>query len=88
MSNADETLSNANEASSNEQLEENPFTGVNYNMIQFVQLSRIYDVLMTLVQIQNPNAAQALLDYHRNGDLMGPSPVYTGEFIADGPPGE
>lgn len=65
------------------QEEENPFTGVSFNMLMFVQLSRVYDTLMTLVQIQSPAAAEALLEYHRKGVLLGPTPAYTGEFVAD-----
>lgn len=52
-------------------------------MIQFTQLSRIYDVLMTLVQIQSPTAAMALLEAHSEGKLVNPSPQYTGEFLFD-----
>ena len=62
---------------------EDPFTGDSYNMVQFVQLSRIYDVLMTLVQLQNPTAAERLLAAHANGDLVNPSPQYTGDFLFD-----
>ena len=60
-----------------------PFSGSEYNMVQFVQLSRIYDVLMTLVQIQDPTAASRLLEAHAEGHLVSPSPQYTGDFIFD-----
>lgn len=63
--------------------EENHFTGENYNIVQFVQLSRIYDVLMTLVQIDSPAAAEKLLAAHSEGHLVNPSPQYTGEFLFD-----
>lgn len=63
---------------------DNPFaTGPEYNLINFVQLSRIYDVLMTLVQIQDPAAAERLLATHAEGHLVNPSPQYTGEFVFD-----
>lgn len=64
--------------------EDNPFVGTNYNIIQFTQLSRIYDVLMTLVQIQDPTAALRLISAHAEGILLSPSPQYTGQFVADG----
>ena len=60
-----------------------PFKGAEYNMVQFVQLSRIYDVLMTLVQISSPTAAERLLAAHAEGHLVNPSPQYTGEFLFD-----
>ena len=63
--------------------EQNPFEGSEYNMVQFVQLSRIYDVLMTLVQIQSPTACERLLEAHAEGHLVNPSPQYTGEFLFD-----
>ena len=59
------------------------FHGAQYNMVQFVQLSRIYDVLMTIVQLQDPTAAENLLGAHGQGKLVNPSPQYTGEFMWD-----
>lgn len=60
-----------------------PFHADNYNEIEFTQLSKIYDVLMTLVQLQNPTAAARLQEAHAKGVLVGPSPVFSGEFLYD-----
>ena len=63
--------------------EQDPFSEDNYRIIQFVQLSRIYDALVTLIQIQDPTAAAHLLEVHAQGGLVAPSPDYSGEFLWD-----
>jgi len=60
-----------------------PFSATNYPEIQFTQLSKIYDALMTLIQLQNPTAAARLQEAHSKGVLVGPSPVFSGEFLWD-----
>lgn len=66
-----------------EQGSQNPFSEENYPEIQFTQLSRIYDVLMTLVQLQSPTAAERLVEAHSKGTLVAPSPLFSGEFLFD-----
>lgn len=60
---------------------QDPFHPDNYNEIQFTQLSRIYDVLLTIVQLENPTAAARLIEAHSKGTLVAPAPLFSGEFL-------
>lgn len=41
-----------------------------------IQLSRVYDALMVLIRMGDPDAFNAILEAHSNGKLIGPAPMY------------
>lgn len=52
-------------------------------MGQFILSARIYDVLMALLQIQNPEYARDLLEMHASGTVVGPTPAFNGVFLTN-----
>lgn len=63
--------------------EDDPFDYRNVGTLQFIMLSRIYDILMLDLQGRNPEAAKQLLDLHSQGYILGPPPAMNGEFLTD-----
>lgn len=59
------------------------FAPENIGTVHFIQLGRIYDVLMGIYTHLNPVAAENLLNLHLEGSLMGPSPLFNGKFVSD-----
>lgn len=47
----------------------------NLELVTFIQLTRVYDVLMALLTEQNPEKAQALHDLHERGDFITSPPA-------------
>lgn len=47
----------------------------NLELVTFIQLSRIYDVLMALFQETAPEKAEVLFDMHSRGDFLTPAPA-------------
>lgn len=60
-----------------------PYTPENIQIIQYITLARIYDVLMAMLTIQDKNKATQLLELHAQGKLLGPTPEFDGSFITD-----
>lgn len=59
------------------------FSPENIGTVHFIQLGRIYDVLMGIYTHLNPTAAENLINLHLEGSLMGPSPLFNGKFVSD-----
>jgi hypothetical protein len=67
-----------------EQQESNDaFAPENIGAVSAIIGMRIYDVLMSLLMVQDSDAADRLLSLHASGALMGPSPSLSGNFIFD-----
>lgn len=41
-----------------------------------IQLSRVYDVLVTLLRVQNPELAKMIVSEHAQGKLLSPPPRF------------
>lgn len=52
-------------------------------MGQFILSARIYDVLMALLQKQDPEYALDLLEMHAKGIIVGSAPSFNGAFLTD-----
>lgn len=59
------------------------FAPENIGVVNFIQLGRIYDTLMAILQNLSPEDAEILLKTHFEGSLMGPSPRFNGNFVTD-----
>lgn len=62
-------------------LADDPFSPENVQVLQYITLARIYDVLMASLTLENPETANQILELHRVGKLLGPPPGFTGEFM-------
>jgi len=62
-------------------MSQDPFSPQNVQILQFITLSRIYDVLMAVLSNTDPEAAKNVLKLHAEGKLLGPPPNMTGEFL-------
>lgn len=62
---------------------EDPFSPENIGVVHFIQLGRIYDVLMAMLTDTNPQAAKELLELHATGALVGGQPFFNGKFVYD-----
>lgn len=51
--------------------------------INFIQLSRVYDVLMAILSHMDKDKASELLEAHANGVIYSTSPFFTGDFLTD-----
>lgn len=51
--------------------------------LNFITLGRIYDVLFSLLDEQNPDKATFLADLHRAGGFLMSSPRFTAHFVDD-----
>lgn len=60
-----------------------PFAPGNVEVLQYITLARIYDVLMVQLQASNPEIAAQVLEHHKAGTLLGPQPVLNGTFLSD-----
>lgn len=60
-----------------------PFSPDNVQILQYITLARIYDVLMVNLQASNPEIAAQLLEHHRQGTIVGPQPILNGKFLSD-----
>lgn len=60
-----------------------PFSQSNLAISQFILSARIYDVLMTMLNCEHPQAAADLLELHASGAFLGPQPSFNGQFITD-----
>lgn len=60
-----------------------PFSQEEAPGVQLIVQMRIYDALMALLTELAPDKAQALMELHEQGTLMGNSPAFTGTFVAD-----
>lgn len=74
---ASDPFHNGGEASV-DPFEGNPAAGLN-----FIMLSRIYDVLMAQLRVSSPDTARDLLASHMSGLLLGPTPWMNGQFVTD-----
>lgn len=63
--------------------ENDPLSPHNAPGISLIVLMRVYDVLMGLYTEANPDQARTLMEIHAAGSLLGPSPVFNGEFMSD-----
>jgi hypothetical protein len=66
----------------NEQ-EQEVVVGDDLAMGQFILSARIYDVLMALLQKQDPEYALDLLEMHSKGIIVGSAPSFNGAFLTD-----
>lgn len=64
---------------------EDPFAPENIGILQFIMLSRIYDLLMVDLNERRPEVANQILEMHRRGAIFGPAPVLSGQFLASDP---
>lgn len=58
-----------------------PFSPENIQILQYITLARIYDVLVTNLTKTDPEAANQILELHRTGKLLGPPPGFDGTFL-------
>lgn len=79
----DEKIRESVEEILNDTAADDPFSPENIGILQFIMLSRIYDLLMLDLDMRNPEAAKKVLEIHRRGALMGVPPVLNGEFLSD-----
>lgn len=63
---------------------DSPFHPDNAQMLNFIMLARIYDVLVTILRDSDEESALALMEVHFKGQLMTPPPWWNGEFLSDG----
>lgn len=47
----------------------------NIPLVTLIQITRVYDVLMALLQEQNPEKAEVLYKIHEQGDIMTSAPA-------------
>lgn len=66
-----------------QQNETDPFSPENIGVVHFIQLGRIYDVLMGIFSTIDKEKAHDLLEIHSKGAFMGPEPRFSGNFITD-----
>jgi len=52
-----------------------------FYMMQFIVLSRIYDVLMTQLMVDDAEKGEHLLGLHAEGGLLMPEPTFNGVFV-------
>lgn len=64
---------------------EDPFAPQNIGILQFIMLSRIYDLFMIDLNERRPEVAKQVLELHRRGAILGTAPVLSGQFMADDP---
>lgn len=62
-------------------LSADPFSPENIQVLHYITLARIYDVLMANLTETNPEAANSILELHRTGKLLGPPPGFDGTFM-------
>lgn len=62
---------------------DDPFSPENIGVVHFIQLGRIYDVLMGIFSTIDKDKAHDLLEIHSKGAFMGPEPRFSGNFITD-----
>lgn len=60
-----------------------PFAPENIGILQFIMLSRIYDLLMVDLNERRPEVAAQILELHRKGAILGTAPVLSGQFLAN-----
>jgi hypothetical protein len=63
--------------------ENDPFSAENINTVLFIQQSRIYDTLMSILTLLDKDVAKDLLELHSSGNILTPMPVFNGNFITD-----
>lgn len=52
---------------------------INALPVLVIQLSRVYDVLIALLRVENPEVAKNIVAEHRRGNLLSPPPTYVFE---------
>jgi hypothetical protein len=60
-----------------------PFSQAEAPGISLVVLLRIYDVLMGMYTEMAPEKADALIEAHLKGTLLGPTPAFSGQFLTN-----
>lgn len=66
-----------------EEVEQDPFAPENIGIVNFIMMGRIYDVLFTILQDTDSEAASRLFEAHSKGYLIGPPPDFNGEFLSN-----
>lgn len=62
---------------------DDPFHPDNVGTLNFIMLSRIYDLLMLDLDARYPEKAKQVLDLHLKGYILGPPPELNGEFLSN-----
>lgn len=50
--------------------------------VSLIVLMRLYDVMMGMYSEMNPDAAEAMIEAHGQGILLGTTPAFSGQFVA------
>lgn len=58
-------------------------TDVPFEQLNFIMLSRIYDVLMAQLAKDHPETHRDLLAAHMSGLILGTEPWMNGQFVTD-----
>lgn len=60
-----------------------PFSPENLAKAQFFVSCRIYDVLIAILKHADAAVARDILELHLQGNILGPSPSFNGNFLTD-----
>lgn len=63
--------------------EYDPLSDENLPIINFIQMGRLYDVGMAILTKMDKAAAEDLMQLHQEGNLVGFSPSFNGQFLSD-----
>ena len=59
------------------------FSPDNIGVVHFIVQARILDTLYAILAHHNPDGHRDLLEAHAQGLLLGPSPLFAGQFLTD-----
>lgn len=62
-----------------EQLNNSQALEDNLPLVSYIMLHRIYDLLTIISNHLDPEKTSKMVEYHKEGYLLGPSPAYTPE---------
>jgi hypothetical protein len=55
------------------------FAPENFNVVMLIQMMRVYDVLLALLSVDNPQKAAQLAEMHEKGLTFTPAPAFAVE---------
>lgn len=55
------------------------FDPANFNVVMLIQMMRVYDVLLALLSVDNPQKAAQLAEMHEKGLTFTPAPAFAVE---------
>lgn len=55
------------------------FAPENFNIVMLIQMMRVYDVLLALLSVENPQKAAQLAEMHEQGLTFTPAPAFSVE---------